>query len=453
MLRDRYRQLLTAYVDGELSSRQRRHVVRLLRRSPEARQLLHQLQEDAQAIRQLPRPTLPEDLSSPVLRNIAERRLTPGRRHIVRTASTSAWMGPLASWAAAAAVLFLLGVASYLYFVSSLDQPSDLHPPTASRQRPTATTGDRSRIVESNGQTTDRKPQDSDGGQRVAESAQPTTDNRKRPPKDGSRILDSQKAVTNKPPLPPKQESALTERLETFQFERVLDLLPAIVKLSDLESAAGRRRFLTELRKDHDFRIELPCTNGGKALDRVQKAARTLHFGLILDKQAQERIKSKWRGNFALYVEDLMPEELIRFVRQIATEDRKSAANKPAEAQIDRLVLTRMTARHRKELSALLGVDPAAATPSPKGPLGADPRTPLSDATARQLEKALAGQGGTPRPASGKSAAKPPEHMALVLPYNSARSASGSEEIKHYLDSRKPARAGTLRVLLVLRAG
>ena len=61
MLLDRYRQLLTAYVDGELSSRQRRHVVRLLHRSAEARRLLRQLEADAKSLRDLPRPALSVD--------------------------------------------------------------------------------------------------------------------------------------------------------------------------------------------------------------------------------------------------------------------------------------------------------------------------------------------------------------------------------------------------------
>src|SRR5262249_30056386 len=62
MLRARHRELLPAYVDGELSNRQRRQFLRLLHRSPEARVLLRQMQRDAKALRDLPRPRLPGDL-------------------------------------------------------------------------------------------------------------------------------------------------------------------------------------------------------------------------------------------------------------------------------------------------------------------------------------------------------------------------------------------------------
>lgn len=452
MLRDRYRKLLTAYVDGELSSRQRRHVVRLLRRSPEARQLLEQLQGDAHALRQLPPPPLPADLSSPVLRRIIERRLAPGQRRIAQAASSPAWMGPLASWAAAAAVLFLLGVASYLYFAASLEQPAkeavtqkqpgpaSAAPPSTRSQPRKAVPEHGTPIVKNEGEGSDHKPPNVDRGNQLVDSGKTHGSNTK-------------PSVPDKPPSPAKQDTALTERVEMFPFDRVPDLLPLILTLSDLDREPARKKMLAELGKDREFRLELPCSNGTKALDRVGKAARTLHFGLLIDQHAEERIKRKWRTSYVLYFEDVTPEELTRLVQQIGAEDRKSAAGKPAEAQIDRLVLTRMTARHRKELTALLGIDPAVAVPSAPGPLGADPRKPLSDGTARQIGQALAGQGGTPRPQPGKPAAKPPEHIALVLPYNPARSSSGSDEIKQFLERRKPARAGTLRVLLVLRGG
>lgn len=446
MLQDRYRQLLTAYVDGELSRRQRRHVARLLSRSAEARQLLQQLQADAQALRQLPRPELPTDLTGPILRTIAQRRLTPGQRRIASSTSASPWIAPFASWAAAAAILVILGATSYLYFASSLSQQAktDLAqkqpaPPAVDSQPKRV---DSPSIEDETPQIVSREksPQSKD----QAAAAKTLVVGKERRDNNGPKVSD-------KAPSQPKEETALTDRLEMFQLDRVPDILPLVVKVSDLEQDSVRKQLSSELRKDSDFRLELPCQNGTKAFERVQKAAQTLHFGLILDKQAQERIKSKWRTNYVLYVENLPPDELIRFVQQIGIEDRKSAAGRPAEARIDRLVLTRMTAQHRKELSTLLGIDPTT-TPSrtTEAPV-ADPRKPLTDLTAQQVEKALAGQGSAPRPQNGKPAAKAPEHYVLVLPYNPVRPTPGSDEIKLFLEKRKPARAGTIRVLLVLR--
>src|SRR5438132_5396890 len=55
-----YRELLSAYVDGELTPQERKTVLRLLRRSGEARVLLRQMKEDSQKLQGLPRRTGPD---------------------------------------------------------------------------------------------------------------------------------------------------------------------------------------------------------------------------------------------------------------------------------------------------------------------------------------------------------------------------------------------------------
>ena len=116
MLPERYRELLTGYVDGELSARQRRHALRLLRRSAEARRLLQRLQSDSDALIHLPKPRLDRDLSAPVLHKIAAARPLPTRpaRRFAPSRAYPAWVGA----AAAAAVLFVVGTASYCFFSS-----------------------------------------------------------------------------------------------------------------------------------------------------------------------------------------------------------------------------------------------------------------------------------------------------------------------------------------------
>src|SRR5438270_13604626 len=104
MLSDRVCQLLTAYIDGELSPRQRQVIERLLERSAEARAMLQQLQEGAGILRALPRRAPGRDLAGPVLRSIAERRLHPARRAALSAQpAVPAWTG----LAVAAAVLLV----------------------------------------------------------------------------------------------------------------------------------------------------------------------------------------------------------------------------------------------------------------------------------------------------------------------------------------------------------
>src|SRR6266540_1688814 len=119
MLADRDSQLLTAYLDGELGTRQRKAVTRLLHRSADARKLFEQLQQDANALRDLPPHKLPANFPLRVLRTIAERGVRPGGSPPVpRPAAIPAWVG----LGLAAAVLLAVTAGSFLYFSPSPGQ-------------------------------------------------------------------------------------------------------------------------------------------------------------------------------------------------------------------------------------------------------------------------------------------------------------------------------------------
>jgi len=77
MLPDQVTQLLTAFVDGELSQRERKAVTRLLQRSSEAREVLRQLQENAHRVHTLPRRKLEPSLVEDVLQSIASQPALP----------------------------------------------------------------------------------------------------------------------------------------------------------------------------------------------------------------------------------------------------------------------------------------------------------------------------------------------------------------------------------------
>src|SRR5262249_40860141 len=67
-----------AYVDGELGTRQRKAIQRLLHKSAEARQILRQLEQDADQVRRLPRRKVAADFPFQILGTISERGLQPG---------------------------------------------------------------------------------------------------------------------------------------------------------------------------------------------------------------------------------------------------------------------------------------------------------------------------------------------------------------------------------------
>ena len=442
MLPDRHRQLLTAFVDGELSTRQRRHVARLLSRSDEARQLLQKLRADAEALQRYPAPHFPGDLTAEILRKIKERGLTPGKGSRTRAAMSTFWGGPFAAWAAAAALLLSLGLASYLYFASSLARSNRQEMAEISPETNTQHGVPEEQKTVAVAKTTAPSTTAQTNSTTKAETPPINRPMIKIRPNTATKTAPSEKSSEQ-----PKEENVLTDRMEMFKYSKVETVLPVVLKVRELEQESVRNRLIAELRKDVNHHLELPCPNRTKAFERVQAAAKVLNVALLIEKRAQERLKlPTQKTNYVIYIENVTPEELANLVRQFGAED-KNGNDKPAENPIDRLVLTRMTPQHHKELSVLLGIDPTESAPSPKGPLDTDPHKPLSELTAEQVGKALAGQGGTPRSEAGK----PPHLYALVLPYNPVRPLPNSAEIKRFLETRRPAKSGTIRILLVLR--
>jgi hypothetical protein len=429
MLSESDRQLLTAAVDGELGARQVRQMQKLLHRSPEARQLLDQLRQVAHQLRHLPRVPSDPALSDSVLQTIGARRLHPRT-----TAVTRKFLPSWAGYAAAAAVFLAVSAASYVLFAHALDQ------------RGSNPAGDNAALTPS--------PQpDAPPPELIAKS--PATDEPEMlavlPTAEPTPVVKRPPDEPNPtPPQPdqPKENPVLTYPATDLVELRFVDIAaPLIVKTHELDQAKARDAVLAELNKAAAFRIEFPCRNGTRAFERFQAACKTSDIALHIDQTAADRLKQpQFRSNYAIYLEDVTPDELARLLQQVAAEDKKNDTKK-APSQLDRLVLLRLGARDRKELADLLGSDPTAAV----GPQPTDIHKPVSDQTASQIGAVLTGQGGAPSRPDGAKPAKTPEHAALVVPYPPQHPAANSNEVKRYLESRKPARPGTLQLLLVIR--
>ena len=77
MLPDQSIQMLTAFVDGELSTHDREAVMRLLNQSSEAREMLRHLQENAHKLKSLPKRKVEPSLVNEILQAIAEQKVQP----------------------------------------------------------------------------------------------------------------------------------------------------------------------------------------------------------------------------------------------------------------------------------------------------------------------------------------------------------------------------------------
>jgi hypothetical protein len=435
MLSDRVCQLLTAYVDGELTARQRRGVARLLRRSTEARDLLRQLQEDAGRVRALPPRKLDIDLSQPVLRAIADTgRATTRPVAATAPAAFPAWAG----LATAATVLLVIGLGSYLYFTAA----------EGWSKSQTAELKKGSERGAGQGSSSDG-PGDNKAGRDEAAPDGATAEPLPVPPVEVAIKPDGKRSSSDSgsPKDGDDQVFAIPDHRRK-PFDKVSDLrLSLILALRQLDQPESARQLKEELQKDPAYHLELFCLDGARALDRMRAVFAQHGVRLLIDADAQALLGMHRKANYVLYADDLTQEELARVLQQLGAEDRKAEANRAGDGQFGKVVVNPWTATDQRKLAKVLGVDPAQLQPARrKAPLGVDIRKPVSDSTGDHVAQALKGQGGKP-------AAKQAERLALVLvdrPF-SARGAA-SREVKQFLDARKARRDGALQVLFVLRS-
>jgi anti-sigma factor RsiW len=435
MLPDRLCQLLSAYVDGELTARQRRRVARVLDRSPEARAFLEQLERDAQRLRNLPRLQAPQDFAESVLAALGERPIVilPPRAVRGGPGRVPFWVGA----AAAAVVLLAVGTASFLFFSTEDSEPG------------------RAVVAVAGGPAVREKPPAERG---PMPSVRPPTAVAKEPepelvaPPTAVAADKSDRRPEVEPPAAPAAEgeavlASPSPKMEMFK-EIADPRLALVFKLRELDQDRLRQRLLEELQKDAAYRVEVGCLASSRAFDRLQTQFKSHGIRLLIDQDAQERLKRRLLTNYVLYTENVTPEELTKVLQQLGLEDKQAEAKKRGDGQFERVVVNRLLPADHKELAKLLGVDLTQPAAKPKLPQGVDIRKSLADKTAEQVVQGLKGQG-PPRPEPGRAAA--PERLAIVLAYNPVRPRPASKEVKQFLDARREPRAGTLQMLLVLR--
>jgi len=438
MLSDRMRQLLTAYVDGELPPRHREAATRLLEQSAEARAFVKHLESDSAALRRLPRRQLQPEFTDKVLRSIhnpgSHIASPPKVSRLTKAPVYPAWIG----LASAAAVLFIVGVGSTLYYYAVSSKNDRLivaknDEPVSDQTSHAASKVDHNSVpsVPAKSQTT-------------PESEPPSTDKNDSPVIEEKRpILEftaDSNIATESPPI---------RRLEVFNQLQEVKLALSLT-LRDLDQSRSQERLRDKLKEDTAFQLDVSCPTNAKGLDRLEKAFHAKGVKILVDRAALTRWQKGLKTHYAFYSEDLTAEDLAGVLLALGEDDKKV----DPKQRFNKIVINHLTPANRGELCTLLGLDPRATPTKSKGPLGVDITQPLSKKTEEQVADALAGKG-PPRPQNGKTAPpKPPERVALVLSYNPVRiSPTGSKEIKQFLAGHATQRPGAIQLLLVLRAG
>jgi hypothetical protein len=401
MVPDRISRALSAYVDGELDARQCKAVARLLRRSSEARELLRGLQKDAEQLNSLPCQTLGPDFSEQVLQAIASRKAKVARISTLTVSNVPSWLG-LAT--AAAAVFFVVGLRSYLYFA------------TADRQEGKGTVAWNSH---------ESRPEGLVEAEEVADSA----------PKVVKRELlhNPVGEIETKAPLIPQVAGTADGKAESKA--KPLQLLASqlkdnskrlndpeervvlICKLGDLDPAKLQR----ELPKWPAHAMDLRCANPIAGLERLQTALKSQGIQFVIDQDAKTVLKLGMGKNtsFALYLEDVTAEEIVTALRQLDSTDAER--KRAGASRFDSLMVNAMAEEDEQKLWRLFGVDP---TRLAKQAPGVDFREPL----------------------------KSPDRRAMVVAYTPGRLRPVSAELKRFVDNRRERRPGALQIVLVLNA-
>jgi hypothetical protein len=362
--------LLTAYVDGELSLRQRRAVRHWLRRSSKARRLYRQMKADSLALQTLPWPNLKQDLSDTILDKIST---TLPDIQLPAAGLIGRLRGLRPLWvAAAAAVLVAVGVGSYAFFSGARD--NDTGPLAATPTAP----------------------------ELLAHPADPVAD-------DVEPRRTSPESVFAFP------------NLKAPQLQLAQVRVPRIFQVRDLQRPAEAARLQGQLGRSPMFRLDLFAARSTTALSRLRAVCKAEGLEVRIDPASQEFVNRGLERTWALYVENIRPDEVARILTRLSIDDKKLG-------EFQQAVLTDVTADELAEVLGGAGKD--LAPPSQR---------PVEQGTAGQIVSSLPGQ--KPDQASPR--------QLIVVPHEPLREAP-YDEVKRMLDGYRAARPGTLQLLLVL---
>ncbi|HLW65500.1 MAG TPA: hypothetical protein VKS79_09295 [Gemmataceae bacterium] len=388
MLSERVQELLSAAVDGELTARQREAVDQLLGESAEARALYCEMKRDAERLQHMRRIRLSQDFPAVILKRVAEKKPAPNRG----LSPIARWMPVWANTVAAAAVILAICGATTLVVIWNEQQK-------------------KAGIAKENKNLPEKAPAPRLIEPPVAvKPANNGADNARveKLPFPPSEVV--VETVTPSPIIPQEPKKPGLGSPGSPSVGPLTQIPPPklspIIAMKDLDLPAERQKLIDALRADPMIQIDLFCKDSAKASEKLQKA-----FGgqkVLVDAVAQEcqRLKVA-KVQYLFYVEHLTPDEIDRVLQAVAAEDRKS------EKQLDKLVLHSLVP---SQLKPLLGVEP------------------------KWLQtKSLP--------------AKPFENLVLVLVSNGkvTSNPATSKDIKHFVETRREKRPGSVPVLISVR--
>jgi hypothetical protein len=414
MLSEQERQLLSGYLDRELTRSEHRQATELLKLSPEAKALFQKLRQDSSRLQRLPQHSPDPDFIQGLLQAIGEQPSPIIKELDEYPATIPLWKG----YAAAGALLLAVATSSFIFFARPLNTSPPVNVSVHNRGSPSSRVPD---VKASKEGLPPLKGQDAKNSlPLVAQGNQPeilpilpnplVLENPRTPGKPDNSLSD-----------PPKPSTGLTAPVEARElFKPAIAPVP-LLSLVDVREIQAEK-IVKDVQKGESFRIELPCPNTSQGFKRFQTVVKEAGINLLIDPVAKGWLdKPRLKANFIVFLEGLSPNELGQILARLGREEKKTAlAHSPSQAQFTKLVLNRMTEADHEEFSNLLGKD--------SHPLGPKSRV------------------GVTKPGVSK-----PDRLGLVVTYHPNRSRPGSPEVKRFFENRPLHKTGTIQVLVVLR--
>ncbi len=321
MLTHQEKELLTAFVDGELTQRQRKDAASLLHGSNEAREFLRQLQENAHKLKSLPRRKVEPSLKNDVLAAIEQAKQRSKSQPASRPMpARRRWKPYLAASLAASLLIATVGA---LYYQSMID--------------------DANRTPNDPGLLVDNNPQP-----KKTPDKTPETPPRRTPNPLIAQVIDGTFSQFGAP-IPP--ERVFSANFTEFRKE-----------------GTTTANLTYELNKEKaGVHLDVKVKNNAVAMERIKSALHDRGIQLMIDPESDKAIKksSQAKLEYWVYAENLTTDEVTKMLKELSFDDNRLQKN--SATPFEKVVLNPLTKGDKATVSAMLGVEPAKMeNPGPK---------------------------------------------------------------------------------------
>jgi hypothetical protein len=309
MLPDQATQLLTAFVDRELSQRQRKAVMRLLHKSSEAREMLRHLQENAHKLKLLPRRKIEPSLVDEILQAIAEQQAQPKQPAV--KAARRRWLPYVVASMAAALLIGALGIVYW----KTMAEP---------------------------------------GGTKDANLA-----------KHISPAPPSPKVPKAHPLLAPSVEGTFLEFSKQVPVDQVFS-----ANFSELQDGRKSWQFAREVNREKAIQFDITVKSNVSAMVLLAPALRDTCRGITIVKDnSADNVLDDKKAQYLVYAENLTSDEVTKLMGELGrsyvdSKNKNNQLKKPSP--YEKMSITPIANDDKQKLAKLLG-KPADEKPAPKG--------------------------------------------------------------------------------------